>query len=205
MARRKWAPVTEKRIAAYVRVSTLDQHPENQERELRAWLKAHGHDPRQVDWYEDAGISGETTDRPGLQELRDSIFQGDVDTVITWKLDRLSRKLRDGIEILADWTDRGVRVVATTQNLDFSGAVGKLLASVFLCLGEIESEHRRERQRAGINRAKAEGRYRGRAKGTIVGDPALVRELRAKGLSWSQCAAAAGVSTRTARRYAKMG
>ena len=86
--------------------------------------------------------------------------------VVVWKLDRLSRRQRDGVDLLADWCDRGVRVVAVTQQIDLSGAVGRMVASVLFGLAEIESEYRRERQAAGIAVAKERGIYRGRRPGT---------------------------------------
>lgn len=55
-------------------------------------------------------------------------------TVMVWKLDRLSRRLRDGVNLLADWCDRGIRVVSITQQIDLSGPVGRMIAAVMLGL-----------------------------------------------------------------------
>ena len=54
--------------------------------------------------------------------------------VVVWKLDRISRRQRDGVNLLAEWRERGVRVVAVTQQIDLSGAVGRMVASVS-CVG----------------------------------------------------------------------
>ena len=62
--------------------------------------------------------------------------------VVVWKLDRISRRQRDGVNLLAEWCERGVRVVAVTQQIDLSGAVGRMVASVLFGLAEIESEYR---------------------------------------------------------------
>jgi DNA invertase Pin-like site-specific DNA recombinase len=78
--------------------------------------------------------------------------------VVVWKLDRISRRQRAGVNLLAEWCERGVRVVVITQQLDFSGAVGRLVASVLFGLAEIEHEYRQERQAAGIAVAKRKGR-----------------------------------------------
>ena len=59
---------------------------------------------------------------------------------MVWKLDRLSRNLRDGINVLADWCDKGLRVVSVTQQIDFNGATGKMLAAVLLGVAEMEQE-----------------------------------------------------------------
>jgi DNA invertase Pin-like site-specific DNA recombinase len=74
--------------------------------------------------------------------------------VVVWKLDRISRRQRDGVNLLAEWCECGVRVVAVTQQIDLGGAVGRMVASVLFGLAEIESEYRRERQAAGIAVAK---------------------------------------------------
>ena len=74
------------------------------------------------------------------------LFDGKIKTVIVWKLDRISRRLKDGINLLAEWCERGVRVVSVTQQIDLSGPVGRMVASVMFGLAEIELEYRRERQ-----------------------------------------------------------
>lgn len=61
-----------------------------------------------------------------------------VKTAVVWKLDRISRRQRDGINVLADWCERDVRVVSVTQQIDLSGAVGRMVASVMFGLAEIE-------------------------------------------------------------------
>ncbi|HSF29384.1 MAG TPA: recombinase family protein [Candidatus Tectomicrobia bacterium] len=97
------------------------------------------------------------------------------------ELDRLSRRQRDGVNVRADWFERGMRVVVVTQQLDLDGAVGRLVASMLFGLAEIEVEYRRERQAAGIAVAKRKGVYRGRQRGTPKAQPARAQAL---GLSW---------------------
>ena len=65
-----------------------------------------------------------------------AIFDGTIKTVIVWKLDRISRRLQDGINLIADWCERGVRVVSITQQIDLSGPVGRMVASVMFGLAE---------------------------------------------------------------------
>ena len=81
--------------------------------------------------------SGDDLDRRQFAKLQADIFAGEVDTVVVWKLDRLSRSLRDGVNVLADWCDRGLRVVSVTQQIDFNGALGKMLAAVLLGVAEM--------------------------------------------------------------------
>ena len=185
-------------IAAYLRVSTKDQNPDLQREEIAAWAEANGLEVGE--WFEDR-ISGDKSTRPQLDKLRKAIFSGRVKTVIIWKLDRLSRTKRDGEVLLADWCGRGVRVVSVTQQIDLSGVVGQIVASVLLGLGEIDLANIRERQAAGIALAKKRGAYKGRKAGTTKGKPARARELRDRGLKIGEIAAAMKVSTRTVERY----
>ena len=185
-------------IACYVRVSTTDQNPRSQKRELSRWLRSHG--IKDAKWYEDAA-TGDSLDRPGFEQLQKEVFDGRVKTVVIWKLDRLSRNLRDGLNILADWFDRGLRVVSITQQIDFSGATGKLIAAVLLGVAVMEQETRRERQRVGIEAAKERGVYQGRKPGTFKGKPRRAQRLRTKGLTQGEIAEALGVSRRTVIRY----
>ena len=87
--------------AVYLRVSTLDQDKGllSQESALKDYLK--GHKIRNVKWYRDK-VSGATTNRPAFKRLQKDIFTGKVSTVICWKLDRLSRSMQDGVNVLTD-------------------------------------------------------------------------------------------------------
>ena len=116
-------------------------------------------------------------------------------------LARVSRKLRDGIDTLCDWCDRGLRVVAVTQQIDFNGPMGKMLAAVLLGIAEMEQETRRERRAAGIAVAKREGKYRGREPGTSKAKPARALKLQEKGLAAEEIATALGVSRNTVFVY----
>ena len=187
-------------IACYVRVSSPRQKNDSQKAEITRWLKRHSAKRSSVTWYEDTE-RGKTLKRPALLQLQTSIFDGAVKTLVVWKIDRLSRDQRQGINLLANWCERGVRVVSVTQQIDLNGAVGRMVASVLLGLAEIESEYRRERQSAGISVAKARGTYRGRKKGTTKAKPSRAQDLRRQGLTVPEVARALGISERTAYRY----
>ena len=92
---------------------------------------------------------GQTLRRPAFARLQRAIGAGTITTVVVWKLDRLARRQQDGINLLAEWCAQNVRVVAVTQQIDLSGPVGRMVASVLFGLAEIEWEYRRERQAAG--------------------------------------------------------
>lgn len=189
-----------KTVACYVRVSTTGQNTDGQEQEIQAWLGNNGYDLRHVEWYVDR-VSGKTLCRPEFERLQRDIFDGKVGTVVCWKLDRLSRRLRDGVNVLADWCERGLKIVVITQRIELNGAVGRMIAAVMLGLAEIELEFRAERQAAGIKAAKRKGVYRGRKGGTTKAAPIRASELRANGLRDGEIATALGVSVRTVQRY----
>lgn len=187
-------------IACYARVSTNRQKTDSQVNEIQKWLDAHGCDSEQVRWFVDKE-TGKQLSREALQKLQGAIFDGEIKTVVLWRLDRLSRRLRDGVNVLADWCERDVRVVVVTQQIDLSGAVGRMIAAVMLGLAEIELEFRQERQIAGIEVAKRNGVYKGRKRGTFKAKPARARALRDQGLKITEIATALGTSSRTVQRY----
>ena len=187
-------------IAAYCRVSSRHQKADSQVSEIKKWLAAQGHDDQQVRWYVDRE-TGKTLRRDAFQRLQQDIFAGKVGMVVIWKLDRLSRRLRDGVNILAEWCEKGMKIVVITQQIELNGAVGRMIAALLLGLAEIELEYRAERQAAGIAVAKSKGIYKGRKKGTTKGEPARAKELRTKGLKVAEIAQAMGTSKRTVQRY----
>jgi DNA invertase Pin-like site-specific DNA recombinase len=187
-------------IACYCRVSSRRQKHDSQRAEIQRWLRRHGIRSSRVQWFEDTE-TGRTLKRPAFDRLQQAIFAGTVQTVVVWKLDRLSRRQREGVDLLAEWCERGVRVVVVTQQIDLSGTVGRLVASVLFGLAEIEQEYRRERQAAGIMVAKRKGVYRGRLKGTTKAKPARAQTLHTRGLSAAEIANALQISPRTVFRY----
>jgi DNA invertase Pin-like site-specific DNA recombinase len=184
--------------AAYVRVSTVGQNEAGQRREIEKWLEGNG--VTDARWYVDKK-SGDNLDRPEFKRLQQAIFNGEVKTVVCYKLDRLSRTIRDGINTLCDWCDKGLRVVSTTQQIDFNGTVGKMIAGVLFAVAEMEQETRRERQAAGIEVAKSKGKYKGRQPGTTKARPARARQLREQGLTLDEIATALSVTRMTVHRY----
>jgi DNA invertase Pin-like site-specific DNA recombinase len=187
-------------IAAYMRVSTTDQHTGSQRAEIEKYLASNAVDSSRVIWYEDKE-TGTTMRRPAFERMQKDIFNGKVKSVVIWKLDRLSRKMRDGINVLADWADRGLRVAVVTQQIEFNGTIGRIVAALLLGLSEIEYSNIKERQKAGIEAAKARGVFTGRKAGTFKAKPERARTLFKKGNTTAEIANALNISERTVRRY----
>jgi DNA invertase Pin-like site-specific DNA recombinase len=184
--------------ACYVRVSTVGQNEAGQRREIARWAKGNG--VQDVRWFVDHE-TGNDLDRPAFEDLQKAVFMGEIDTVVVWKLDRLSRTVRDGLNTLCDWCDKGLRIVSVTQQIDFNGTVGKIIAAVLFGVAEMEQETRRERQAAGIAAAKERGVYRGRKPGSTKAMPSRAHKLRESGHTMEEIAVALGVSKRSVIRY----
>lgn len=185
------------KVAVYIRVSTAGQNEAGQRREIDRWLKGHG---LEAVYFVDKK-SGDNLHRPAFERLQAAVFAGEVKTVVCYKLDRLSRSLQDGINTLTDWLKAKVRVVSVTQQLDFSGATGQLIAAVLFAVAQMEQETRRERQAVGIAAAREAGVYTGRKPGSTKVKPSDARRLAAKGLTHAEIAATLGVTRRSVIRY----
>lgn len=186
-------------VAAYVRVSTVSQNEAGQIEAIRAYCKSHNLEPV---FFIDKS-TGTNLDRPEYEKLDRMIFEGKVSTVLVFKIDRLSRSLREGLDVLYRWLESGVRVVSITQGFDFSGTTGKMIASLLLGVAEMEHELRDERQRAGIEIAKSKGVYQGRKAGTEVFSKDRILELRDRGLNYDEISTALGCSKKTIQRALK--
>ena len=191
-------------IAVYMRVSTTDQNTDGQKLEINKWIQGNGIDPKQVQWYIDK-VSGATLERPELDQLRKDVFNGAIKTVVVYRLDRLSRNMQDGVNILCDWCEKGVRIVSTSQQIDFSGITGKMMAAIIFAIAQMELGNIKERQTAGIAAAKERGVYKGRKPGAIKAGVSLkkVAKLREKGFTQEEIARAMGLGISTVARYLK--
>lgn len=189
-------------IAAYIRISDPDQNIDSQRDAIEKWLINHGNDLGEVRWYADKH-TGRNIKRPGFTKLHADILKGKVHTVVFWDFDRISRSLKDGINTLHQWCSSGVRVICITNQLDLSGTIGQIIASVMFGLAQIGLEGNKKAQKRGIEAAKKEGVYTGRKPGTTKATPARARQLKAQGLTVKEISTALGVSDRTVWRYLK--
>ncbi len=198
-----------KPVACYVRISSAKGQKDDSQREVIArWLEGNGIDPTAVELYADVE-SGRKMSRPEFDRMQRDIFDGTVKTVVVYAVDRIARRLREGINVLGEWSDKGIRFVSVTQQIDISGTVGRMVAALLLGFGEIEWEFRKQRQTDGIISAKKKDKakpktqrtYPGRKVGTTKGKPERAAELKAKGLTAEEIATAMGVSVRSVWRY----
>ena len=179
-------------VALYVRVSTVNLQNgglQSQEEALKEYCR--NHNLTNIKIYRDKMTGGKIV-RPQLQKLQQDIFMGKISTVIVWKLDRLSRNLRDGINLLVDLLDRGIRIIAVSQQFDFNGTVGKLIASVLLGIAEMERENIRENIRRGIQNAKKKGVKIGGREAKLFAQDII--KLKEEGLNMTSVAKQLGVS-----------
>ena len=189
------------RVAFYVRVSSVGQNTDSQIDALRQWQTVNGLTDAQVEWFIDKA-SGATTDRPEFTRLEESIHNGFIKKVVVYKLDRLSRNLLGGLQIVSRWLQQDVSIHSLTQQFSFESATGRLVASLLLGLAEIERESIRERQAAGIAAAKARGKKWGGNKQVVkLATVKRCKELRSTGLTIKEIARSVGKSTRTVERY----
>lgn len=138
---------------AYVRVSTVEQ---NEERQLEG-LKKYNID----NWFTEK-VSGKDTNRPKLSEMLNFVRKGD--TVYVWDFSRLSRSVKDLLEIVEKLQEKQVHLVSIKENLDTSTPTGKLMLTMIGAINEFERTNLLERQKEGIAIAKSKGKYKGRKK-----------------------------------------
>lgn len=170
----------QKRIALYLRVSTLDQSTKNQRHELMAVAKRHGWTVAEV--FEDAGVSGAKgrAHRAGLDALLKAIARRDIDMVAAWSVDRLGRSLQDLIGFLNELHAKKVDLYLHQQGLDTTTPAGKAMFQMLGVFAEFERAIIQERIKSGLARAKAEGRRLGRPRVGAEVEAAILRE-RANG------------------------
>jgi DNA invertase Pin-like site-specific DNA recombinase len=172
-----------KRAALYLRVSTLDQRPETQLHDLRGLAAQRGFEI--VEEYTDR-ISGARAKRPGLEQLMADASRGKFDIVLVWAFDRLARSVRHFLEVLDELNHLEIEFVSFRENVDTGGPLGRAMIIIIGAIAELERNLIIERVRAGMRRAKLEGRRLGRPP-LNVDREALLRD-RSRGQSLTQLA-----------------
>ncbi len=185
-------------VALYARVSTNQQDPEVQLRELRALVAARGWTISRK--YVDTGISGASTSRPELSQLLADAHKGCFAGILVWRLDRLGRSLRHLVTVVEDLLARGIEVISATEpHMDSTTPTGRLLRNIFASVAEYEREMIRERVVAGLRKAKASGKRVGRPR-TVLNRFRL-EQLRGEGMSWREIGRKMHLPKSTVYRY----
>ena len=187
-----------KTVAIYMRVSTVDQHPETQLHDLRAMAQQRGFDI--VAEYTDR-ISGTKAKRPGLDDLLRDARRGRFQVVLVWACDRIARSVRHFLEVLDELNHLEVEFVSFRENLDTGGPLGRAVVIIIGAIAELERNLIIERVRAGMRRARLEGRHIGRKPLEI--DRVAVLHERGQGRSLGQIAKAHRISRATVSRVIK--
>jgi DNA invertase Pin-like site-specific DNA recombinase len=185
--------------AIYARVSTLDQDPEMQIRELRAYARHRG--LAIAEEFVDR-VSGLRDDRPQLNRLWQQVRAGKVSTVLVWKFDRFARSTKQLIDALEEFRHLGVAFVSITEQIDTSSPMGKAMFTVISAIAEFERSLISERVRAGIAKARAQGKRHGRPRITEE-TVRQIRRLRKQKKSLAQIANQMGVSRQTVANYSR--
>ena len=187
--------MSDRLAALYLRVSTLDQHPETQLHDLRQMAAQRGLEIAGI--YEDR-ITGTRASRPGLDRLMSDARQGKFQVLAVWSCDRLARSVRHFLETLDELNRLGVEFLSFREQLDTGGPLGRAVTVIIAAISELERHLIVERVRSGMRRAKLEGRRLGRPP-LPVDVESLVRD-RQDGLSMSQLANQYQVAETTVRR-----
>jgi DNA invertase Pin-like site-specific DNA recombinase len=148
-----------KRAAIYCRVSTADQHPETQLYDLREMARQRGYEV--IHEYTDV-ISGAKAKRPGLDQLLADARRHRFDVVLVAAFDRMARSVRHFLEVLDELSHLGIEFISHRENIDTGGPLGRAMVVIVGAIAELERNLIVERVKAGMRRARLEGRQIGR-------------------------------------------
>jgi putative DNA-invertase from lambdoid prophage Rac len=187
-----------RRCAAYLRVSTDRQETSNQRPALERLAAARDLD---VVWFEETASGAKA--RPVLDDLCQRARQGEFSTLLVWAVDRLGRSMFETIDRVRQLDAAGVRVVSHQETwLDLGGPCRGLLLGVFSWVAEQERDRLRERTKAGLVRARAQGKRLGRPKASPLALEAALA-LLARGANLADAACQHKIGRSTLARYAQ--
>jgi len=184
-----------KRAALYMRVSSLDQHPETQLYDLRQMAAQRGYEI--VQEYTDR-ISGAKARRPGLDDLMRDARRGRFDVILVWASDRIARSVKHFLEVLDELSRLNIEFVSFREQIDTGGPLGRAIVVIIGAIAELERNLIIERVRAGMRRARLEGRHIGR-RPLELDREAILRD-RQRGHSLGKIAKAHNISRATVHR-----
>lgn len=172
------------RVALYIRVSSADQNPDLQHRELQEYVQHRSWTITEV--YEDR-LSGTNTNRKQLQGMMRDARARKFDICLVWKLDRAFRSLKDCVNFLQEMGDLGVQFVSLKDSgIDMTLPSGRLLMHLLAAFAEFEASICRTRVMSGLAAAKARGVKLGRPNLLLPQLEGQIVALREQGLSMRQ-------------------
>jgi DNA invertase Pin-like site-specific DNA recombinase len=186
------------RTVIYARVSTNDQSVQMQLDECQRLVAFRGWTVTET--FIDQGVSGSRVTRPALEELMRAVRGGKVTRVLVWKLDRFGRNAAHLVTAVDELNSLGVEFCSMTEAFDTSQAMGRAMLTILAAVAQLERENIKERSKAGVARARREGKQIGRAK---VCTPGEVVRLIEGGMSQRQAAKHLGVGHATVDRRMK--
>jgi len=178
-----------------MRVSTLDQHPETQLYDLHQMAEQRGY--RIAEEYEDR-ISGAKARRPGLDAMMRDARRGQFDVVLVWASDRIARSVKHFLDVLDELNRLNIEFISFREQIDTGGPLGRAVVVIIGAIAELERNLIIERVRAGMRRARLEGRHIGR-KPLVLDRDAILRD-RQRGQSLAQLAKSHHASRATIHR-----
>lgn len=205
------------KLVGYTRVSTEEQASEGvsldaQRARLQAYAHAFGHEL--VELIEDAGVSAKSLKRPGLKRALKLLRSGLADGLLVTKIDRLTRNVRDLVDLTDRYFGNGRHVLASVaEAIDTGSAAGRMVLNLLGVIAQMEREQIGERTREALRHKKSKGAKLGAAPmgkrrdgDAFIDDPAELavleraRELTAQGFNLSQVARQLGVEGKRTKR-----
>ncbi len=151
------------KTAIYVRVSTTQQIDreslQTQEERLRQYCKIHGYSIYKV--YREEGVSAKDIKRPKLEELMQDIENKKVQAVLVAKLDRITRSLKDLINLIEFFQEHDVKLISLTQNIDTTGSMGRFMLNLLGAVAQVEREMTAERVSEDMHHRALAGKWNG--------------------------------------------
>ncbi|MGD0696900.1 MAG: recombinase family protein [Terriglobia bacterium] len=187
------------KAAIYARVSTLDQHVETQLYQLRELAGRRGYEV--VQEYTDVGVSGSKARRGGLDAMLADAHRRKFSIVLVAAFDRVARSVKHFLTVVDELNDLGIEFVSARENIDTSGAMGRMFVTIIGCIAELERSLIVERIKAGMRRRRLEGLPLGREP-LAIDREALVSDRRS-GMSLTAVAKKYGVSRASVVRFVR--
>jgi len=167
------------KVAIYTRVSTRDQSPEMQLRDLRKYSLQRGFEVYQE--YVDIGISGTKSKRPALDEMMEGARKREFDTVLVWRFDRFARSTQHLVNALQEFRNLGIDFISFQENIDTSSPMGEAMFTIIAAIAKLERDIISERVQGGLRKARESGKILGRPKARI--DVRKIKKLKSEGMS----------------------